>query len=287
MRSERLPGVIMRLEKIYPELNGVLLEIGKFILESPETAVRCNINKLAELSHTSESAVVRLAKKLGYKGFREMQINLAYDLGENNDSTNEEIELTDSLWEIAEKSYHANVKALSRSWETLDRNEYEKAVESLQRARAVYIFAHSINHSTALDLSYNLMKLGFLSYVYSDSLMQVVASSIVDRRDVVIGISQYGSNRDIMEALSIAQQRQATTIGLTTKKNSPIYQLAEISLSTGSRDIVFHGEPLTSRMSLMYIVDILFLGVASKLGEQSMDTLKTVQKTLETKRHPH
>lgn len=286
MKDGRLPGVIPRLQNLVPELSGVLSEVAQTILESPQAAVRANINDLAKRSKTSESAVVRLAQRLGYKGFRDLQINLAYDLGESNDYTNEEIEITDSLFDIAEKSYHANVKALTQSWEMLDRPAFEQAANALQRARAVYIFAHSLNYSTAVDLSYNLMKLGVLTYVYNDSFMQLVASAISDKRDVVVGISQYGNNSDIIEALSIASQNGATTIGLTTRQHSPITRISEISLCTASKDIVFQGEPLTSRMSLMYIVDILFLGVASLLGKYSLTSLQNVQEALNTKRHP-
>jgi RpiR family carbohydrate utilization transcriptional regulator len=280
-------GVIPRLQKIFPSLKGALRDIAQVILESPETAVRSNVSKLAEKSNTSESAVVRLAQRLKYKGFRDLQINLAYDLGDGGKHIDEEIGITDSLFAVAEKSYHANHSALTQSWETLDRLAFEQAVQILHRARVVHIFAQGANYSTGIDLCYNLMKLGLLCNVYNDSYMQAVASAISDKRDVAVGISHTGANRDVIEALSIMRQNGASTIALTARDPSPITRIAEVSLYTASKEIVFQGEPLTSRMSLMYLVDILFLGVASMMGKFALTNLQQVKDALEAKRHPN
>ena len=286
MAHGRKPGVIARLNKYYPSLNGALKEVGTAILNDPDKVVRMNITALAELSSTSESAVVRLAKKLGYTGFRDMQINLAYDLGDQTRKDNQEIELTDSVSVIAEKSFHANVLGLSQTRETLDADALTQAAQFIHRARAVHIFAQGVNYSTAIDLSYNLMKLGILCQVYNDSYMQGVASSISDKSDVAIGISHTGANRDVIEALSITRQNGTMTISITAKEFSPITKIAEISLCTSPNEILVLGEPFSSRMNMLYLVDILFLRVASLSSNSGLHSLQKVQDALEAKRHP-
>lgn len=286
MPEERKPGVINRLNNIFPSLNGALRDLAEVIIESPEMAARSNVSKLAEKSGTSESAVVRLAQRIGYKGFRELQINLAYDLGDNNNFSDQEIDFADNLAMIAEKSFHANLNAVTQSWEMLDHSAYEEAVQILHRAQSIHIFAQGANYSTGTDLCYNLMKLGIHCQVYNDSYMQAVSAAISTKHDVAVGISHTGANRDVIEALSIARQNGTPTLALTTRKASPIMNIAEVSLCTSSQEIVFQGEPLTSRMSLMYLVDILFLGVASMMGRSSLMNLQNVKDALETKRHP-
>ncbi len=283
----RKPGVIARLEKHYPSLNGALKEVSDAILKDPDKVARMNVTTLAELSGTSESAVVRLAKKLGYTGFRDMQINLAYDLGDQSRKENQEIELKDSVSVIAEKSFHANVNGLSQTRDMLDPQALTQAAHSIHRARAVHIFAQGINYSTGIDLSYNLMKLGILCQVYNDSYMQGVASAISDKSDVVIGISHTGANRDVLEALSITRQNGTVTISITAKEFSPITKIAEISLCTSPNEMLVLGEPFSSRMSMMYLVDILFLGVASLSSTTALSSLQKVKDALEAKRYPN
>ncbi|WP_180994211.1 MurR/RpiR family transcriptional regulator [Bacillus sp. Marseille-P3661] len=287
MRKGRLPGVVKRIENIYPQLNGALKDVADIIVNSPEFTVNANVSKIAQKSNTSDSAVVRLSQRLGYKGFRDLQINLAYDLGDTTNNLDEEIEITDTLASIAEKSYHANVNTLQQSWESLDFEAIEKAIRLINNARFVYIFAQGTNYSTGVDLSYNLTKLGVRCIVQNDSFLQVVSSAVATRDDLAIGISHTGANSEVLDSLSLARESGAATIGLTTRKNSPIVRLADVSLCTASKEIVFQGEPLTSRMSLMYIVDLLFLGVATTMGRYALPNIKKVREALKSKRDPN
>jgi len=278
--------ILSNLEQIYPTLRGISRNIAVIIREHPEEAVRNNISELAKKTLTSEAAIVRFAKRLGFKGFRDLQIQLAFELGNAHDRIEEEIDIKDDLRAVVDKSYYANINALTESREGLDFEGFKKAVDLLNRARSVYIFAQGANYSTGCDLSYNLPKLWIATTVYKHTYMQAVAAAISDTSDVVVGISHTGVNRDVIEALSFARQNGAGTIALTTRSHSPITQIADVTLSTPEKEIVFQGEPLTSRISLMYLVDLLFLGVALVRGRPSVETLKRVQEALSTKRHP-
>lgn len=277
-------SILQHIARIYPTLKGVSKEVARLIRERPEEVVRSNVTELAKSTQTSEAAVVRFAKRLGFKGFRDLQIQLAFELGNSLDRIEEEIDIRDDLRVVVDKSYFANVNALTESRDALDFEAFKTAVDLINRARMVYIFAQGANYSTACDLSYNLSKLGVINTVYSDTYMQAVTAAITEKNDVVVGISHTGANRDVIEAMSFARQNGAAAIALTTRPHSPITQIASVSLSTANKEIVFQGEPLTSRISLMYLVDLLFLGVALVRGRPSVDTLRRVQDALSTKR---
>lgn len=286
MEDYNMNGVLTCLEEIYPSLKGALKNVASAILEDPVLSVRENIRKLANRSNTSDSAVVRLSQRLGFKGFRDLQISLAYELGDNSTYMDEDIGFSESLETIVNVSSNANIHALSESREILNLDTLEKIILRLSHARAIHIFAQGTNYSTGIDLSYNLMKLGILCHVYNDSYMQAVAGAISDTNDVAIGISHTGANKDVIEALAITRQKGATTIALTTRANSPITQIVDLSLYTADKEIVFQGEPLSSRMSMMFLVDILFLGLASKMGNASLINLQSVKDALISKRDP-
>ncbi|QSO49327.1 MurR/RpiR family transcriptional regulator [Alicyclobacillus mengziensis] len=278
--------VLERIRELFPTLKGASRQIAETFKTQPEHAVHLSVSDLAKMTGTSEAAVVRFAKRLGFKGFRDLQIQLAFELGNSQDRIEEEIDLTDDLDAVIEKSYYAQVNALTEARDAMDYDRFRRSVQLLNRARFVYIFAQGANYSTGCDLSYNLLKLGVANTVHSDTYMQAVSAAVLDRYDVVVGISHTGANRDVVEALSLARHNGAGTIALTTRSRSPITQIAEITLSTPEKEIVFQGEPLTSRISLMYIVDLLFLGVALVRGRPSIDKLQQVQDALAEKRHP-
>lgn len=284
--GNKMNGVLSCLENIYPSLTGTLKNVADIIIQNPEMIVRENIKKLATVSNTSDSAVVRLSQRLGYKGFRDLQISLAYELGDTNVYVDEEIGLSEGLETIVNVASHASINSLNEAREILELETIERVIQLMQHSRAIHIFAQGTNYSTGIDLSYNLMKLGILCYVYNDSYMQAVAGAISDPRDIAIGISHTGANRDVIEALAITRQNGATTIALTTRKQSPITQIVDFSLCTSNKEIVFQGEPLSSRISMMYMVDILFLGLASKMGKNSLNNLLSVKDALKSKRDP-
>ncbi|WP_102346055.1 MurR/RpiR family transcriptional regulator [Bacillus sp. Marseille-P3661] len=281
-----MSNVIDRVKKLLPTLPATLKRIANVVIDDPEFVVKDNLNGLAIKSKTSDAAVVRFAKRVGYKGFRDLQISLAYELGDSHTQMDQEIGLHASIETIVNVSSNANIHAVTESREFLNYTSVEKVINIIKKARIVHIFAQGINYSTGIDLSYNLMKLGILCNVYNDSYMHAVAGAISSPDDVALAISHRGSNKEVIESLTIARQHHAKTIALTTRVNSPITKIADISLCVAEKEIVFQGEPLTSRMSMMHLVDILFLGIAANMDGKSLQRLKEVKEVLNEKRDP-
>lgn len=279
-------GVVPRLQSLLPNLHGALGEVGRFIAEHPQRVVTLSTAELAQMTGTSEAAVVRLSKRLGYRGYRDLQINLAYDLGDEQPAQVEEIEVGDDLGSITSKVVAANVQALMDSQRILDLRMLESTTQAIVRARRVAVLGQGANYATAADLHYNLTKLGVTSLKLADPYMQAATASILDSNDVLIAITHTGANRDLIEAMTIAKQHGATTVCLTTHMGSPATRLADFSLCTAPKEIVFAGEPFSSRLSLMFLVDVLFIGVALRL-EGSRAMLRRVQDALQAKRSPH
>ncbi|HEX7022367.1 MAG TPA: MurR/RpiR family transcriptional regulator [Trueperaceae bacterium] len=281
-------GVVARIESMIPDLTGALRQVAEYIVEHPNQVVGLSIMELARRAGASETAVVRLAQRLEYRGFRELQVSLAYDLGSQNHTQDEEVEVDEGMDSIAAKVYAANSQALSDSFHILDTKALDQAVEAMAHARRISVFGQGLNAATAVDLHYNLSKLGLNCGVYIDPYMQAIAAATATPDDVVIGISHTGSNRDLIESIAIAKQHGARAIALTNHMGSPITRISDISLFTAPKEIVFRGEPLTSRLSALYLVDVLFIGIALRLkGEAVHGTFRRVQEALEGKRGPY
>ncbi|MBO0455674.1 MurR/RpiR family transcriptional regulator [Enterococcus hulanensis] len=64
-----------------------------------------------------------------------------------------------------------------------------------------------------------------------------------------------------VDTLKIAKEAGATTIALTNYKASHIAKYADIDLLTGDHETTFYSETMISRMSLLSLVDMLYMGV--------------------------
>ncbi len=282
---QRRRGVVPRIKSLLPTLKGTLRDVAEYILQNPSSVIGLSTGEIAALTGTSEAAAVRLAQRLGYRGFRELQINMAYDLGDKTPKVQQEIEAGDDVATLAEKTHSALVEALTDSYRMLDVSALELAVEAMAGARRLILLGQGANTAQVVDLNYNLTKLGLSVIVYVDPYMQTAAASLCEPGDVVLGISHTGANRDLVEAFLIAKGYGAKTICLTMHPGTPLSRVADITLTAAPKEIVFKGEPFTSRISLMYLVDLLFIGVGLRRREAKRN-LQRVQEALAAKRYP-
>jgi RpiR family carbohydrate utilization transcriptional regulator len=88
--------------------------------------------------------------------------------------------------------------------------------------------------------------------------------------------------------LKIASDKNAVTICLTSNPESPLAQVSRICLCTPPRnkDIPLYGDFMEARVSQLYVIDLVYLGIIFKLGETSKRSLEGSTNALETYYNP-
>src|SRR5277367_4537551 len=124
---ENVPGSFVRLQGAYNALRTAEQRVADFILKHPDELIYLTVTELAERTNTSESTVVRLCQKIGYKGYQEFKIVLARDLVEPTHDIYAEVESGDALTTIKNKVFQANAQALRDTIEVLDDSDLERA----------------------------------------------------------------------------------------------------------------------------------------------------------------
>ncbi len=74
-------GVIPRIKQVYPTLNAALKKVGDVLQKEPENVISGSINDLAAVSGVSQGTITRFCRSLGFKGFQELKIALAREMG--------------------------------------------------------------------------------------------------------------------------------------------------------------------------------------------------------------
>ncbi len=119
-QTVKVPGCFVRIQGSYVSLRAAEQRVADFILKNAEELIYLTVTELAERTQTSESTVVRLCQKIGYKGYQEFKIVLARDLVEPTDAIYERIEESDASSAIKTKVFAANAQALQDTLEVLD-----------------------------------------------------------------------------------------------------------------------------------------------------------------------
>ena len=95
------------------------------------------------------------------------------------------------------------------------------------------------NRFKAMSLSDNIPVL--LAWSNDDSYENIFSNQLenfVQKNDVVIGISGSGNSKNVLNAIQLANEKQAITIGLSGKGGGKLSELAKINLTIQSDDML-------------------------------------------------
>lgn len=280
-----VPGCFVRIQGTYSSLRTAEQRVADFILKHAEELIYLTVTELAERTQTSESTVVRLCQKIGYKGYQEFKIMLARDLVGPTETVYEEIESSDSLPALKTKIFQANAQALKDTIEVLSDDELAKAVEALARAKRVEVYGIGGSAPLALDAYHKFMKLGIACVWLSDSDLMAMSSSLLGAGDVVLGISHTGASRDVCDAMENAQNAGATTICITHRATSPITKVANVKLFTAAKETAFGSDATSSRIAQLTIIDTLFAGIANQNYDHFLERIQRTREASAGKRY--
>jgi RpiR family carbohydrate utilization transcriptional regulator len=281
----KVPGSFVRIQGTYSSLRTAEQRVADFILAHPDELIYLTVTELAEKTNTSESTVVRLCQKIGYKGYQEFKIMLARDLVEPTNAIYAAIEPGDSLTTIKTKVFQANAQALRDTIEVLTDAELEAAVQAISTARRVDVYGVGGSNPLATDAYHKFLKLGIHVVALSDGDMMAMSSSLLQKGDVALGISHTGASRDVTDALSNAQRNGATTICITHRSTSPITKVSDIKLFTAAKTTAFRSDASSSRIAQLTIIDTLYVGVALSGYENSVEMIRRTREATVNKRY--
>jgi DNA-binding MurR/RpiR family transcriptional regulator len=281
----KVPGSFVRLRSAHGSLRTAEQRVADFILAHPDELIYLTVTELAERTNTSESTVVRLCQKIGYKGYQEFKIVLARDLVEPVSEIYDAIEPNDDLTTVKTKVFQANAQALRDTLAVLDDAQLERAVDALAAARKVEIYGVGGSGPLALDAYHKFLKLGMSVVSLSDGDLMAMSSSMLERGDVALGISHTGASRDVTDALARAKGRGATTICITHRSASPITKVSDIVLVTAAKQTAFRSDASSSRIAQLTIIDTLYVGVGHKHHDRALEAIERTREATAAKRY--
>ena len=228
-----------------------------------------SITDLASKCDSSEATIVRFSKRLGYSGYQELKLFLAQEYEKKVIVPN--ITGADDCFSIFEKVCNDAYMSLERTKKTLSAESMTRAAKAISEARRVVIIGLGTSAQVAEDASNKFLRAGCNSSAYADTHMQAIAVSQLKAGDVVIGISQSGSSKDIVEAMKTARSHGATTISITSKERSPIARQSDILLLTDTEETRHSSLGLNSHISRLVVIDALCYKIVYQNAAQAFN----------------
>ncbi len=263
-------GVLARIRAAYPSLTGTERRVAAVILADPHAVLGWNVETVAGQCGVSTASVVRFCRTLGYRGLRDFRLALAAEsLVPRRHEIHEAIDPTDSVLAIARKVLVSDLQAIEDTLQLLDETALQRAVEAILRATHIEFFGIGSSLPIAMDAFYRFLRLGMPVGFVSDPHMQAVTAAQLAPGSVAFAISHTGRTKETLDALRKAKQAGATCILLTSHRNTPLGQEADIELVTVCRETAFRTEAMASRIAHLSIIDALYVAVGMQRADQA------------------
>ncbi len=283
-------AVDARINEMLDRLTPVEKRIANTILRKYTEIIDTPIDELARMCNTSKASVVRLCKTLGYSGYKQLCVAISVDEAISSNERNNISDITpgDSVEIIANNTCKNHIKTLQDCLAITDISAMEKAVDHMVKAKRVDFYGVGSSGLVALDAQNKFLRINKISMSALDPHLQMLYSSTLTKEDVVVLISYTGETKDILNTLNIVKELGVTSIAITRYGGNSLAENADIALTTISNETFMRSGAMTSRIGQLYLIDVLYTSVASKMYDEVKEHLRlTAKYSKKTKKKIH
>ncbi len=274
---ENTVDMIARINDKFVGMSKGQKKLANYIIANYDKAVFMTAAKMGDTVGVSESTVVRFAVLLGYKGYPEFHRELEKLVQEKLDSINR-IEVASgnmSRQEVLEAVLKADAEKIKLTLDTLDREAFEVAIDSILEAKRIYIVGIRNCAPLASFLGFYLnMMFDDVTIVSTNNSSEMFEQMMrIGSGDCIIGISFPRYSMRTLKAMEFANDRNAKVITITDSKNSPMNLYSSCNLLARS-DMASIVDSLVAPLS---VINALIVSLCLKKQDKVINTLEMLE----------
>lgn len=282
------PGgnLLQRVQDRYAKLRPSEQIVADYLRTHANRRLSHSITELAQILGLSEATISRVSRALGYAGFSDLKLSLAEGAVHRTGLANipTELDPQDSLISTSAKLANLLAASIQSTHANLDTEKLDRCVQAIRSARKILLAGCGGAAAICDEAAHMFMKAGLDATSYSDGYTQIVAAANLTPDCLMIGISHTGTTQNVANALQLARETGAMTIAITSDAATAVGQAAEITLVTGhsaTPAVPLYGDFLEGRISQLFLIDILYLGIVFEDGSNRAQNLSATAEALE------
>lgn len=274
-------GGLTKLKQMLQTLPRSEQKIAQFMIDHPQKATTLTAAKLAEESHTSSAAVIRLCKSLGFNGFQQLKMSVAIDMQKGVSSGYRDVTPNESFKDIIDKVTNNTIQTLNETTDVLNVDDLHRAVEVLKQAETITFIGFGASYIAAMDAEQKFLRINKNAQSFSDVHMSAMTIANKGPKDVVVGISFSGETKEVERLLTLANEKQCETISITRFGKTIVSERAHIPLHTSSaKEAPYRSGATSSRIALLHMIDILLMCLVSEEYEQTIEHIDDTREAI-------
>jgi DNA-binding MurR/RpiR family transcriptional regulator len=274
-------AVAAQIRMKLPSLTPLEGKVASDILARKDIDAATPLREVAAKSDVSDAMVVKVAKKLGFAGFREFRQGLVDYYNSDTAALHSEISEQDGSGEIVQKVFRTAMQALEETFAILDLAAFDRAVDYLHRAKQRDFYGLGGSAQIARDVAHKFLRIGIRASVFDDAHMMMMSAALLGPDDVVVAFSHSGTTASVLDAVDLARRNGARIIAVTNYAESPLAGLVDVVLCSTAQNSPLLGENATARIAQLNLLDALFVATAQRdraTADQNLDrTMRAVQ----------
>ncbi len=271
-----MKSVLVRLNEYQLQMTPAESEVVQYILHHPEKAAELSVHELSARAFSSSATIVRMCRRLGFDGYKELRRSLQYELAVRKQSELEkrdEVSREDSLEQMVDKITYKNIVSLEETKNLVDLPVLQKCVDLLCVARNICLFGIGSSLCVARDAYLKFLRLDKACVLNDDWHSQLLQARNMRPEDVGLFISYSGQTEELIKCAEAVKKSGAKMILITRFAASALSDLADYNLYVAANESLFRNGAMSSRISQLNMIDILYTAYANTDYEHSMARL--------------
>ena len=269
--------LLQKIDDGYARFSKGQKKLADYIRRDYDKAAFLTAARMGEVVGVSESTVVRFATALGYSGYPAFQKALE-EMVRTRLNSIQRMEVTYgriTQGEILASVLQSDIEKIKLTMESIDHEAFELAVETILKARKVYVVGIRSCAPLASFLSFYLNLLcEDVTAVSTNSASEIFEQLLrIGEEDVIIGISFPRYSMRTLKALEFASNRKAKVITLTDSIHSPMNLYSSCNLIARS-DMASIVDSLVAPLS---VVNALVVALCMKKQKEVVSTLEMLE----------
>lgn len=235
-----------------------------YMTENPQLLENMTTTALAQITHTNPTSLIRVAKKLGFKGWTDLKeafLKEWHYLNSNYNSidANLPFEKQDNLLSIANKLATLEHNTIQDTLSLLDYQNLMQAQEKLLKAKEIKIFGSHTNAMISQDFVTKMRRIN-RNVSIASTFHYIDYEAYHSTEDTcAIVISYTGENDIMLKCIDILRERGSSIISLTSIGDNTISKLSDVTLHITTREKLYSKiANFTSNTSIIYLLNLLY-----------------------------
>lgn len=243
-----------------PKLNETEQKLFNYVARNMDKVKHMSIRMFAHECFISTTTVFRFVKKLGFLGYNQFvaMLQLTDDTAEN------------AIIPQAMKGRGCReeyLKNIIESIRVIKPESIKELTRLLKMRPKIYLFASGLTIQAARYAAHLFTVLGFDCELAAEEYQIAAAIKRISTGDLVFVLSYTGATKSIVSTIEkIKQNSHAKIVSITRADNNVTQMLSDINFYFFADDLHFNGASITSRISVIAILETILYEFISSDG---------------------